>query len=60
MALSQGEEMTLTFNTPIPSLTQLVVCMKAAFRSQAAIDSENQLFSLFPIEKPKLPNLSLP
>ena len=31
------------------------------FRSLAAIVSEkNQLFSLFPIEKPKLPNLTLP
>ena len=30
------------------------------FRSQAAIVSENLLFSLFPIEKPKLPNLTLP
>ena len=28
------------------------------FRSQAAIVSENPLFSLFPIEKPKLPNLT--
>ena len=30
------------------------------FRSQAAILSEKTLFSLFPIEKPKLPNLTLP
>ena len=30
------------------------------FRSLAAIVSENPLFSLFPIEKPKLPNLTLP
>ena len=29
-------------------------------RSLAAIVSENALFSLFPIEKPKLPNLTLP
>ena len=29
-------------------------------RSLAAIVSENLLFSLFPIEKPKLPNLTLP
>ena len=29
-------------------------------RSQAAIVSENPLFSLFPIEKPKLPNLTFP
>ena len=30
------------------------------FRSLAAIVSENLLFSLFPIEKPRLPNLTLP
>ena len=30
------------------------------FRSQASIVSENTLFSLFPIEKPKFPNLTLP
>ena len=29
-------------------------------RSLAAIVSENPLFSLYPIEKPKLPNLTLP
>ena len=29
------------------------------FRSLAAIISENPLFSLFPIEKPTLPNLTL-
>ena len=30
------------------------------FRSQASIVSENPLVSLFPIEKPKFPNLTLP
>ena len=30
------------------------------FRSVAANVSENPLFTLFPIEKPKLPNLTLP
>ena len=30
------------------------------FRSQASIVSENPLFALFPIEKPKLQNLTLP
>ena len=30
------------------------------FRSQASIVSENPLFSLFPIEKPMFPNLTLP
>ena len=34
--------------------------LQLAFRSLAAILSENPLFSLFPIEKPKLPNLTLP
>ena len=29
------------------------------FRSQALLVSENPLFSLFPIEKPKFPNLTL-
>ena len=31
-----------------------------SFRSLAAIVSKKSLFSLFPIEKPKLPNLTLP
>ena len=30
------------------------------FRSQASIVSEKSTFSLFPIEKPKFPNLTLP
>ena len=30
------------------------------FSSQASIVSRNPLFSLFPIEKPKFPNLTLP
>ena len=32
----------------------------ACLRSLAAIVSKNPLFSLFPIEKPKLSNLTLP
>ena len=51
MTLSQGQEMTLTFNTHISSLTQLV-------SSQRFL--KNPLFSLFPIEKPKLQTLTLP
>ena len=47
--------MTLTFNTHIPSLTQSVVCI-----NQLAGVSKSPLFSHFPIEKPKLPNLTLP
>ena len=36
------------------------IFIKSIFlRSQAAIVSENRLFSLSPIEKPKLPNLTL-
>ena len=34
-------------------------CLILTFRSLAAIVSENPLLSLFPIEKPKLPNLTL-
>ena len=30
------------------------------FRSHAAIVSENPLLSLFPLEKPNLPNLTMP
>ena len=45
--------MTLTFNTHISSLNPSVYLL-------AAIVSENPLFSLFPIEKPKLSNLTLP
>ena len=44
--------MTLTFNTHI-------FIQSICLRSLAAIVSENPLFSLFPIEKPKLPNLTL-
>ena len=54
MTLDQGQEMTLTFNTHICSL------FSVGFRSQAANVLKNQQFSLFPIEKPKLPNLTLP
>ena len=48
--LGQGQEMTLTFNTHIPSKIQLDVL--PTFMSLAAIHSENPLFSLFPIEMP--------
>ena len=40
---------------------KLISCLYLpTFRSQASIRSENPLFSLFPIEKPKFPNLTLP
>ena len=55
--------MTLTLNTRIPSLLTSFSCLYLhvpTFRSQAAIVSEkNPLFSLFPIVKPKLQNLTL-
>ena len=54
MTLYQGQEMTLTFNTHICSFFQLV----SGHRLQMFL--KNQQFSLFPIEKPKLPNLTLP
>ena len=51
--------MTLSFNTHIPSLP--ISCLYlTTFRTQAAIDYENPLFTLFPIEKPMLQNLTLP
>ena len=57
MPWGQGQEMTLTFNTFINSIRCLLL---PAFRSLAAIVSENPLFSLFPTKKPMLPNLTLP
>ena len=53
MTLDQGQEMTLTFNTHICSFFQLV----SGHRLQMFWKIK---FSLFPIEKPKLPNLTLP
>ena len=50
MTLDQGQEMTLTFNTHIFSLTQL---------AQAAIVSKQNFFFTFPTEKPNLQNLTL-
>ena len=38
----------------------IIYLLLLTFRSLAAPVSENPLFSLFPIEKPKLPNLTLP
>ena len=54
MTLGQGQEMTLTFNTHIFSLTQLV---SGHILSKFL---RNPLFSIFPTEKPKLQNLTLP
>ena len=58
--LGQGQEMTLTFNTYIPSYIQLDDCLYLTFRSPAAIVSEKSTVFTFPIEKPKLSNLTLP
>ena len=49
--------MTLTLNIFINSIRCLHL---PNFRSQAAIVSENTLFSICPIEKPMLQNLTLP
>ena len=51
MTLGQGQEMTLTFNTRISSLTQLF----SGHRLQYFLKNP-----LFPKEKPKLQNLILP
>ena len=53
MSWGQGQEMTLTFHTFLSSISCLHL---PTFRWLAA----NPLFSLFPTEKPKLPNLTLP
>ena len=49
--------MTLTFDTHSTSLTHLV---QAILRPKAAIVSKKKkIFSLFPIQKPMSPNLTL-
>ena len=60
MTFGQGLEMTLTFNTYLPSLTQLVVCIYQLSGHRLQKFLKSPLFSLFPIEKPKLQNLTLP
>ena len=54
MTLGQGQEMTLTFINSISGLHL------PTFRSHTAIVSEKSTVSLFPIEKPRLQNLTLP
>ena len=51
--------MTLTFNTHLSSITQLVVCIYQLSGHRLLYFLKNPLFSLFPIEKPKLQNLTL-
>ena len=58
--LFQSHEMTLTFNTHISSYIQLDVCSYYLSGHWLQLFLKNPLFSLFPIEKPKLPNLTLP
>ena len=58
--LGQGQETTLTFKTHIPSLTHLAVCIYQFSGHRLQLFLKNPLFSLFPIEKPILQNLTLP
>ena len=58
--LGQGQEMTLTFITNISSYIQLDVCSYYLSGHWLQSFLKNPLFSLVPIEKPKLPNLTLP
>ena len=58
--LGQGQEMTLTFNTHISSYIQLVSAPTNFQVTGCNNFLKNPLFSLFPLEKPKLPNLTLP
>ena len=60
MTLGQGQEMTLTFNTYTPSYIHLDDCSYQLSGHWLQKFLKNPMFSLFPIEKPKLPNLTLP
>ena len=60
MTFGQGQVMALTFNTHIPSYIQLDVCSYQLSGHWLQYFLKNPLFSLFPIEKPMLPNLTLP
>ena len=51
--------MTFTFNTHIPSDAQLVVCIYQLLGHRLQCFLKNPLFSLFPIEKPKVTNFDL-
>ena len=53
MTFSQGQEMTSAFNTHNSSLFQLVSGQRLKYLWK------NQQLSLFPVEKPKLTNLTL-
>ena len=57
--LGQGQEMTLTFNTHISSYIQLDISSYYLSGHWLQQFLKISLFSLFPREKPKLPNLTL-
>ena len=62
MALDQGQGMTLTFYTHIPSIAKSVVCNYKFSGHWLQKFLKNPLFLLFPIEKPtciKFPNFWL-
>ena len=58
--LDQGQVMTLTFNTHIPSYIQLDVCTYQLSGSLAAIVSEKSTVFTFSYRNPMLLNLTLP
>ena len=51
--------MTLSVNTPIHSFAQLVVCIFHLSGHRLQLFLKNTLFSIFPIEMPKLQKLTL-
>ena len=59
MALGQGQEMILIFNTHIPPHKSISCQHLPTSRSQFHQFLKNPLFSLFTIEKPNLPNLAI-
>ena len=51
MTFGQGQEMILNFNTQLPSITQLFVCIYYLSGHRLLYFLKNPLFSLFPIER---------
>ena len=60
MPWGQSPEMTLTLNAHIPSITQVGVCIYQLSGQRLHKFLKNPLFSLFPMERPMLQNLTLP
>ena len=60
MTLGQGQEIGPRSRNDLDLQYSHMFIFSVSFRSQAAKVLKNQQFSLFPIEKPKLPNLTLP